>query len=401
MVERYDVIVVGSGPAGSAAATALARGGARVLALDRARFPRDKACGDTLTPKAFPALERLGCLDAVLDAGASASHYVWRSPSGREIRLDLPAPDTGDVRRGLPLSLPRHTLDALLRDGATAAGAIAREGHRVRGVLRGAEGRVCGVYGERWPARTTFEARADVVLAADGALSPLVRAAVGAPPARTAWGARVRLEGVTRPPDGLLFWFDRRLIPGYAWLFPLPDGTINAGIGVAPVRYRGFERGVRGLFDAVVGPELRRRFPGARVASPLRAGPISTLPTPRALPPGLLAIGDAAGLVDPFSGEGIATALASGLAAADAVLLRGPSRWVPLAADYGAAVRLLRADRRLSQALLALARSPWLLERGMDVARLRPALAAFCVTTLARRRPRDLFGLGALRALLE
>jgi flavin-dependent dehydrogenase len=406
-MERFDVIVVGLGPAGAAASTALAAGGARVLAVDRAAFPRDKACGDALTPKAFPALARLDVLDALLAAGRSAPGYVWRSPGGREQTLALPPPPgADDPRRWLPLTVPRRTLDALLRGRAESAGAVVRERQRVTDVLRGADGLVVGVVGSSGGTAAgaggrRWQARADLVLAADGALSPTVRAATGAAPPRIAWGVRLRLADLARPPAHLAFRFDARLLPGYAWLFPLPEGGLNAGLGVPAGRLRGVAGGPRALFEATLGAELRRAFPEARIEAPLAGAPVPVSPPPRPLPPGLLALGDAAGLVDPFSGEGVPAALLSGLAAADAALRHGPGRFAALAADYGAVLARGAGEARLARLCARLAASPWRLERAMDLARRRPALAVHGVATLARRGYRDLFGRALLRALLE
>jgi geranylgeranyl reductase family protein len=317
-----DVLVVGAGPAGSIAAYTLARGGARVVLADKAAFPRDKACGDLVGPRGLQTLRELGLREP---AGPSLGDMVVLGPGRRGVRLPCFA---GSCYPGRAVAVPRTILDASLRAAALDAGAEAVTGRAGQPIER--DGRIAGFRcGE-------VAVRADVVIGADGATSRVAEAAGLVDPRRVLWAFAVRAYGEPGPHRVELphiVWWEpepRRILPGYGWVFPGAGGRVNIGLGVGALadRRRGAEAARRfpafvarmcelGLVEASLG-ELGRRSP--LLGGWLKLGMVGTTPARG----NVLLAGDAAGVVNPLQGEGIGPALASGRAAAEAVLA-GPS----------------------------------------------------------------------------
>ncbi|MBV8302749.1 MAG: geranylgeranyl reductase family protein [Acidimicrobiia bacterium] len=339
-----DVVVVGGGPAGAAAAVTLARAGRDVVVVDRARFPRDKCCGDGLTVGALRHLEALGLRPDAVSSWQTVDDVWVRSPSGRRARFPMPR------GRGVYAAVARRTdLDASLLDVARAAGAKVHDGHALTGA-RLVEGHVeldvdgLGVL------------RARYAVGADGMWSPL-RKALGAdePGYLGEWHAfRQYFRGVGPQAADLWVWFEPDLLPGYAWSFPLPGGRANVGFGIQrssgiPVRH------MKELWPELLDRAHVREVlgPTAAAEAPHRAWPIparidrATLHWGRAL-----FVGDAAAASDPMTGEGIAQALVTGRLAADAIQRSGPTRPDRTTATYERAVRReLLADHRMSALL--------------------------------------------------
>lgn len=313
----FDVAVVGAGPGGSVAALVLARAGARVALIDKSRFPRDKACGDLVGPRGVKVLQDLGIRDKVTGADTpSLGDMLFVGPTGRHVRL--PA-SPGLTYPGCALAIPRLALDEALRSCALDAGACEYTA-RARSPI---------AEGERL---TGFElddgrrVRARIVIGADGATSRVAEAAGLCDPSLVLWGFAVRCR-VDHDPTlpTIVMWepAPHRGLCGYGWVFPGPGGAANVGLGVGTLSDRTTgSRAVRllpaftehlartGLLPRPV-PPTRERLGGW-----LKMGMLGTKPASD----GVLLVGDAAGLVNPLQGEGIAHAMTSAKAAAEAVL---------------------------------------------------------------------------------
>jgi geranylgeranyl reductase family protein len=313
---RYDVLIVGAGPAGSTAALVLARGGARVALVDKATFPRDKACGDLIGPRGVQLLSEL----EVAPANAMpVDDMIVVGPGGRRVRL--PA-YSGVTYPGHALAVPRARFDAALRGAALDSGAEAFVGRATQ--PRFGNGELDG-----FELSNGRELRADWVLGADGATSRVAAAANLVDPSRVLWAFALRayVEAHVEQPH-IAFWDPRRgrAFPGYGWLFPGPDGCSNIGLGLGmrsrrtaasavPTHLAAFQRHLREIGLATTSAH-RQPLGGW-----LKLGMVGTTPARGRV----LLLGDAAGLVNPLQGEGIGPALASGRAAAEAILV-DPSR---------------------------------------------------------------------------
>ncbi len=314
----FDAVIVGAGPAGSTAALCLARAGARVALVDRRAFPRDKACGDLVGPRGVRLLQELGV--AATDSRAVGDMIVV-GPSGR--RALLPA-TPGRAYPGHALAISRLELDRLLFDAAVDAGA-----HPVRDLFVDLAGDRRGPDGVRLAAGG--ELRADVVVGADGATSRVAAAAGLVDAGSALWGFALRsyLDVPVELPH-ILLWEPEpwQLFPGYGWLFPTADGRANVGLGLAVGPNRLLARRAGERFDDFCA-HLRRLglLPSApadtraRLGGWLKMGAVGTVPARGRV----LLTGDAAGLINPLQGEGIAQAMASGRAAAAAILAGRPA----------------------------------------------------------------------------
>ncbi|MGE5764638.1 MAG: geranylgeranyl reductase family protein [Mycobacterium leprae] len=346
-----DVVVVGAGPAGSTTAFWLARAGVDVLLLEKATFPREKVCGDGLTPRAVRQLVAMG-VDTTPDAGWLRNKGLRIIGGGMRLHMAWPElasfPDYGLVR-------PRADLDELLVRAAVTAGARLRERTTVTGpVVDERSGRVVGVTA-RADDGAPLTVRAQLVVAADGNSSRLSLAC--GLPRREDRPMGVAVRRYYRSPrhddDWLESWLElwdgrpgaSRLLPGYGWVFGMGDGTSNVGLGILNTSPAFGSVGYRTL--------LRRWLSGvpeewglveANATGPARGSalPMGFNRTPH-YTRGLLLVGDAGGMVNPFNGEGIAYAMEAGQLATDVVaqaLARreGPARERALSA-YPQALR--------------------------------------------------------------
>lgn len=319
-----DVLVVGAGPGGSSAAYHLARHGIDVTLLERSSFPREKVCGDGLTPRGVAALVRMGVdpddpgferIDGGLRVYTRDSMIELRWPELRSW------PDFGLVRT-------RFDLDSLLAQRAQKAGARLIERTEALEPIR-ADGWVVGALmrDAEDPRAEASALRARFVIAADGAASRFAKpAGVRRDQSRPLGiAARGYYRASYHPGPWLESWLDLWegdvLLPGYGWLFPVPDGTVNLGAGLLNT-FQGFGKiSARRLFDAFAAMlpaswGIREETVQGRVLSgPL---PMGGNRVPTAVP-GMLLVGDAAGLVNPFNGEGIAYAMETGELAAELV----------------------------------------------------------------------------------
>lgn len=353
---RHDVVVVGGGPGGAAAAAHCARAGLDVLVADKATFPRDKTCGDGLTAAALRELETLG-LD-VPSMGQQVRRTEVYGPRGTRVELDATLPG-GAWLIGV---VTRHELDAALRSIALDAGARAGDGMSFRGLTTGPAG--VDVAFDTPDGPVTVQAQ--YVVGADGAQSAVRTAAFGPTQARMPGMQAIRQYCEAPESDLLTITFRADLLPGYGWIFPLPGGGVNLGVGVqrdptdhgvettAALTNNEGRVGLRGLADLyrrfLAMPEVTERLGGVvRPTSRIQAWPIPSDADLGELARGrVLLVGDAARVNDPLTGEGIGQALASGRLAADAIASGGSPPEV--AAGYRKAVRSgLGLDLRFSR----------------------------------------------------
>ncbi|MBV9089746.1 MAG: geranylgeranyl reductase family protein [Mycobacteriaceae bacterium] len=358
MGTRADVVVVGAGPAGSAAAAWAARAGRDVLVVDAADFPRDKPCGDGLTPRAVAELQLLG-LGRWLDA--HIKHRGLRLTGfGGEVEVDWPGPSFPTHGS----AVPRTELDERIRQVAVDAGASMLMGRRVVGVSHDPRGRVTSLAVRNGGGAT--ELRCGELIVADGARSPLGRMLGRQWHRQTTYGVAVR--GYLTSPRSDDPWLSTNLelrtrhghlLPGYGWIFPLGNGEVNIGVGALATEKRPADVALKKLIDFYA--DLRRadwEFDG-----PPRAVVSALLPMGGAVSgvagPNWMLIGDAAACVNPMNGEGIDYGLETGRFAAD-LLGTGDlsTAWPSLLQQQYA--RAFSIARRLS----ALLTVPWFLPTG-------------------------------------
>lgn len=362
-----DALVVGGGPAGSAAALHLARAGWRVLLVDRARFPRDKPCSGYMSPATVRHLQALGALERLGD-GCSIPLAGSRVTAAGGASL---AGTFGDAQG---IAAVRRDLDQALLGAARAAGVAVEEQVRFertiveRGRVVGAEVTVRD--------GSTHHIRCGLVVGADGLRSRVARA-LGAP--ITGWPARyafvAHLQGVTGMTSMAEMHVGRG---GYVGLNQLPGDLTNVAIVVGSAR----AAAARGRVDAFFAEELGRypavwpRVAGAVTMRPvLTSGPFATRAR-RATAPGALLVGDAADFFDPFTGEGICAALAGAELVAHHVAPRGPDALDPGLASYRRARRSRFAGKWAVERLVGYAMEwPWLFDHAVTRVGQRAGMA--------------------------
>ncbi len=340
----YDTVVVGAGPAGAAAAITLARSGLHVLMVDKARFPRDKICGDGLTSLALHLLEGLGLDPDAVDNWMWAQDCRVRAPGGRTVMFPLPR-DGGYFAA----VVPRLDLDTRLVELARRTGAEVLDGHGVLSAVEHDDRIELDVDGIG-PVTSPW------VVAADGMWSPMRKYLDAATPGYLGeWHAfRQYCGNVEGPASHELFVsFEADLLPGYMWSFPLPEGRANIGFGVQ----RGGKVPVRDMkrlwSDLLERPHIRAvlgdavELEGTHRAWPIPARIDKAAPATRRA----MFVGDAIGACDLMTGEGIGQALLSGVRAAESVI--GAGRTAGAADAYSQTIRdELVADHHMSALLV-------------------------------------------------
>lgn len=375
-----DVIVVGGGPAGASTAFALASAGAKVVIIDRDRFPRDKPCAEYLSPQASRILNDMRILEEVESRGPSRlSGMIVRAPSGRQLRGDFAAQHGFRGFRDRGLAIRRRVLDAILLDAARRAGTGVMERTRVIDLLRDGRRRVRGV----------------VVVNDSGAREIVAPLIVGADGLRSIVGRRLGLIRAGRFPRRIALVSHWRGIAdvgeygemhverdGYVGLAPVDDGLVNVAIVIPASRAHAIGADRAHFVAAWLGQRrhLAERFSRAvRESAVVATGPFNVRAR-RAWAPGALLVGDAADFFDPFTGEGIYAALRGGELAASAAL-----GTIAQPANDDA----LREYERVRRAEF---RGKWRVERLVGAAVAFPALIERAADALSRRKDlADLF----------
>ena len=334
-----DLVIVGAGPAGSAAAITAARHGFSVVLVDKATFPRDKCCGDGLTTLALRQLEDLGLRPDAVPQWFDVDGAWLRSPSGREVFVPLPT----DGR--FAAIAPRLELDDALVRRAREVGVNVIEGRSFIDLDQDAA---------RVAVSLDDGSRIEALwlIAADGMWSPIRKRLGMTPEAYLGeWHAfRQYARNVTGPAASRLYvWFDRDLLPGYAWSFPLPGNRVNIGFGILRDGERRVQDMKRTWPDILKRPHVVEALgPDVEFEDRHTAWPIPARIDQAVTGVGrTLVVGDAAMATDALTGEGIGQALLTGIEAARAVIQGGTADEVRR--DYRRRVdRHLLADHRMS-----------------------------------------------------
>ena len=375
-----SVCILGGGPGGCAVALQLAKHGVEAVLLEKSAFPRDKVCGDALSGKVMRTLERL---DADLantvkrDARAMPSWGVtFIAPSGRALRVPFTRERVSTAPGAI---LPRFDFDNLLfQHTKRAQGITVQEGVAAKSFERG---------GGRWRVMTSDGGSIDAALLIDasGANSHFARHVAHLPmePRHHAAGVRAYYSGVKElDAEGFIeLIFLKDLLPGYLWIFPLPDGRANVGLGLRSDVVKKRRVDLKALMIALLAthPQLRDRFANATLEGNVQGMGLPLASKRHALSgDGYLLVGDAGHLIDPFTGEGISHAMISGVYAADVVaeMLKRNDVTASAAKQYDARVwKRLAKELTISTRLQSLANNAWLFNFVVDRANKNPALA--------------------------
>jgi geranylgeranyl reductase family protein len=326
VADEADVIVVGAGPGGSAAAYHLARHGLRVLLLEKTEFPREKVCGDGLTPRAVRQLVRMG-IDTSEKAGWLQNKGLRVIGGGVRLELDWPElasfPNYGLVRT-------RLDFDDMLADRAVEAGALLRTNVNVTGPILNEDGHAIGVEAKVGPDKEPVTYRAPLVIAADGVSGKFPLAMGLAKRDDRPLGVAVRryYRSAVKADDNYLeSWLElrsaqdpSRLLPGYGWIFGLGDGRVNVGLGIlnsssafGKTNYRNMLTDWLGSTPEDWGMRDEANAEGPTLGAALPMG-FNRVPH---YTRGVMLVGDSGGMVNPMNGEGIAYAMESGELAAE------------------------------------------------------------------------------------
>ena len=302
----WDVAIVGAGPAGSLTARELAGKGYRVLLLDKYRFPRDKVCGDALIPDAIEVLRRTQLYERVRGSSYEVSLASVFSPS--QIQVSVP---------GEFLTLRRSVLDSHLALGAVEAGAVFCEGNVTEIEPQGDGAVRLSVQG----LGKAYEARI-AVLATGAKVDLLGQLGILTRPEPSAVALRCYISSAIDL-DRLIISYDRSVLPGYAWIFPLGNQEYNVGCGIFYQNSKQRRLNLHTMFDRFLNsfPQARELMRLKRRMTPVRGAPLRcNLTGAEVLGNGrVLAIGESIGATFPFTGEGIGKAMETGELAAQAI----------------------------------------------------------------------------------
>ncbi|VVB56902.1 Digeranylgeranylglycerophospholipid reductase [uncultured archaeon] len=397
--DSFDVIVVGAGPGGSTTAAYLGRLGRSVLLLDKAKFPRDKTCGDALSGKSMNVVRELGLVAEVekLPHGIIKG-ATFSSPNGKIISIPFPSTDPNRPG-GTGYCLRRQHPDYLFFTAAkNTANVTILEQFQIQDVLM-EDGKAVGVKGidltDSKRAERTFSSK--VVVGADGVNSIVARAVLGEKaqldPSHSCDAVRVYYEGITGMTNDIEIHFIKSIMPGYFWIFPLENGRANVGLGLVSkdlqAKMKKDKTNLVQMLNHIMKEEplFKERFANAKPMGLVTGWRLPFGSYRRQLSGnGWVLVGDAASLVDPFSGEGVGNATTSGRLAAqfiDEAIERNDVSALALGPYEVAVWEELGKELSTSYKMQQLGRHEWLLNLVIGKAARKPAVRDLISASLA------------------
>ncbi len=314
MNKTYDIIIVGAGPSGTAAAHYAAKSGLKTLLLDKDTFPRDKICGDALSGKSIGILRDMNLLDEVQNLpGAFIQAITFSSPNNDFFNIDLRNTSLKNIPKGFVIR--RQIFDNFMFEKVKTLDVDVRENFSVNDVIQN-DNFVTGVRGKDRETGEEFEFHSKLVLGADGYSSIISRKMnlYDHDPDHWVVALRCYYKDVAGLTDQIELHYIDEVVPGYFWIFPIEEGYANIGIGMlhATIKKRNIDL-KKALDTAIHSPSFKDRFKNA-VPQEKPVGwnlPVGSKRR-KSFGNGFLLLGDAAGLIDPFTGEGIGNAMYSG-----------------------------------------------------------------------------------------
>jgi len=392
-----EVLIVGAGPAGCAAAITLAQAGVDVLLIDQHDFPRDKVCGDGLIPDAMAALQALGVRETVMQAATRVKGVMCHGPRGGSLRI----PSELAV-------LPRQTLDACLFERAQAVGARTLTKARYQKPTANAHGRVTGAVVNLNAQTVNIDAKWTIL--ATGASVPALKASGHCTqplPSAMALRAYIHhpnfLDDDGQAIEHLHISWHKAYAPGYAWIFPCPGGIFNVGVGLYGMhetqrsssgrgqgRAQGNTPGLTGMFKAPakkqnladlfecftqVNPMAKRLVETGRMIGDIKGAPLRcSLDGAKPAAPGMLITGEAMGSTYALTGEGIGKAMETGILSAQALLTHGQD--AVIMQTYTDMLKDLKPKFTIYEQANKINRAPWLIDLAIARGNRSPRLVA-------------------------
>jgi geranylgeranyl reductase family protein len=317
-MENYDAIVIGGGPAGSSCTAFLSKAGKKVLLLDRAKFPREKICGDGISGRSVGVLKELGILKELQNKDHEDMYGVtFSSPNGTVV----PVKAAGS-KEAPGFVCTRMVLDDVLFQNAKKLATKTIEEFLVTDFIE-ENGKLVGIKGTS--KGELFEYRAKVIVGADGAAGFTARklGVNNSDANHQSAGVRAYYENVGGMGNKIELHFVKETLPGYFWIFPLPDGRANVGIAILVSHVKSKKINLAKLLEEITtkNPVFKERFKDAKRSTDVRSWllPLATKKI-RNYGNGYVLIGDASSLIDPFTGEGIGNALTSGKVSAQVII---------------------------------------------------------------------------------
>lgn len=310
--KQYDVIIAGAGPAGCSAAFFLAKQGFEVLLADKAVFPRDKVCGDGIGPNALDVLDRMDIVGAIeAEKPWKATHVAVQSPQGSVLKGKIPKKDN---LRDFYYIFPRFDFDAVLFNHLKYVTNVKTlENFQITDLLYN-EKRICGVTGKYNNKSERINGK--YIIGADGVNSIIARKLnlLNNNKHHKCFSVRAYFDNVSGLDTSLEIYFDKSVLPGYGWIFPVSENKANIGVGIDMFELSRSSKNIRQLFEAFIekfaqdklekAVMLKDSFKGCQLNMRSFAGP--------RYKDNVFLIGDAGSMINPVTGEGIDYALRSG-----------------------------------------------------------------------------------------